>query len=205
MDYRNLNDNELVFLAQEKNEQANTILHEKYKPLITKKSTRIYRFVKGKGIEYSDIFQECVIGFEEAIISFNSDDDVTFYTFCNLCMDRQLNTLIRKLNRDKYKILNEAVPIESINDFGEEISLADIFGSEEQNPERGIIANENIKELIKKIEHELTPLEECVYNLKIQGFNYKEIADILDRPAKTIDNAFQRIRIKAEKILPQGF
>ena len=48
LDYRNLNDNELVFLAQEKNEQANTILHEKYKPLITKKSTRIYRYVKGK-------------------------------------------------------------------------------------------------------------------------------------------------------------
>ena len=48
MDYRNLNDNELVFLAQEKNEQANTILHEKYKPLITKKSTRIYRYVKGR-------------------------------------------------------------------------------------------------------------------------------------------------------------
>lgn len=196
-----LNDYELVSLAQENNEDAINILHQKYKPLIYKKSKKIYSYVSKKGIELSDIIQECMIGFEEAIKSFNPNDNVTFYTFCNVCMDRQLNSEITKLNRTKHKILNEAIPIESINDLGEEISLADFLGSDEQNPEKGLLIDENIKELVKLTKEELTSFEECVFELKLQGFEYKEIASILDKTPKAIDNALQRIRTKIKKIL----
>ncbi len=201
MNLSELNDYELVSLAQEKNEQAINILHQKYQPLIYKKSKKIYSYVSKKGIELSDLIQECMIGFEEAIKNFNPKDDVTFYTFCNICMDRQLNTEITKLNREKYKILNEAIPMESINDAGEEINLADIFGSNEKNPENGFLINENIRELIKRTKEELTAFEECVFELKLQEFNYKEIADILDKTPKAIDNAIQRIKAKMKKIL----
>ena len=201
MNIKELNDYELVALAQEHNEDAITILHEKYKPLIQKKCKKIYPYISKKGIELSDLIQECIIGFEEAIKNFNQNDNVTFYTFCNLCMDRQLRSEITKLNRDKHKILNEAIPLESYSSDGETINLADFLGTDENNPEKDIIIHEDIKELITKIKKELTDFEECVFDLRLQDFEYKEIAGILDRSPKAIDNALQRIRAKIKKII----
>ena len=40
-----------------------------------------------------------------------------------------------------------------------------------------------------------------VLDLKMAGFTYKEIGDILDKDCKAIDNAVQRIRVKVKKIL----
>lgn len=201
MKYDELNDYELVCLAQENNEDAINMLHQKYQPLINKKSQKAYHYVTKKGAELSDLIQECTIGFEEAIKNFNQDDDVTFYTFCNVCMDRQLNNEITRLNRVKYKILNEAIPIESINDYGEEVNISDFLVSEEYNPESGFLADENIREIIEETKQELTSFEECVFELKLQEFDYREIADILDKSPKAIDNALQRIRAKIKKIL----
>ena len=200
MQYNDLNDYELVSLAQDKNEDAINLLHKKYYPLIHKKCKKIYAYVSKKGIELSDLIQECMIGFEEAINNFNQDDNVTFYTFCNICMDRQLRSEIKKLNREKHKILNEAIPFESFNEEGESINLADFLASEE-NLETDFLLHENLKEQLKKIKEELTEFEECVFDLRIQEFDYREIADILDKTPKAIDNALQRIKTKIKKIL----
>lgn len=203
MNYTELNDYELVSLAQEKNEDAINLLHKKYQPLINKKCKKIYNYISRKGIELSDLIQECMIGFEEAIKNFNQDDNVTFYTFCNICMDRQLRSEVTKLNREKHKILNEAIPFESVNEDGETINIADFIGSDEKNPETDILIHENIKELLNKIRKELTDFEECVFDLRLQEFNYKEIADILDKTPKAIDNALQRIKTKIKKIMAE--
>ena len=201
MNFSELNDYELVSLAQEKNEEAINLLHKKYQPLIYKKCKKIYTYVSKKGVELSDLIQECMIGFEEAIKNFNPNDNVTFYTFCNICMDRQLRSEITKLNREKHKILNEAIPIESINGEGEEINLADFLISDDKNPEKDVVTHENIKELLDKIKETLTPFEECVFELRLQDFDYKEIANILEKTPKAIDNALQRIKAKLKKIL----
>ena len=54
---------------------------------------------------------------------------------------------------------------------------------------------------MNKIEKELTNLECEVFELKTAGFNYKEIAEILDKEPKSIDNAISRIKNKASKYL----
>ena len=65
--YEDINDYELVSMAQEFNEDAMNMLHEKYQPLINKKSRKYFKYLHNKGIELSDLIQECMIGFEEAI------------------------------------------------------------------------------------------------------------------------------------------
>ena len=47
----------------------------------------------------------------------------------------------------------------------------------------------------------LTELECNVFELKIKGFNSKEISDILDIEIKDIYNAVERIKTKINKIL----
>lgn len=196
-----LNDYELVSLAQEMNEDAISILHEKYQPLITKKSHKFFKYLHNKGIELSDLIQECTIGFEEAIKNFNPNDNVSFYTFANICMDRQLMTETRRQNRSKYKFLNEAVPLETINEDSENSNLINFIQDNSKNPELGLLTQEEFEELYQKIIKELTSFEECVFNLKLQNFNYKEIADILDKDGKSIDNAIQRIKTKMKNIM----
>ena len=199
MNYKLLNDNELISLAKEKNEDAINLLHEKYKPLITKKSNKYYKYVNNKGIELSDLTQECLLGFEESIKDYNPNDNVTFYTFTNICMDRQLLTEIKRLNRDKYKLLNDAIPLETI-DTDNDTNLIDFLKNMKDNPEEGLLEEIEYQELYNKITKNLTNLEECVFNLKLQNFNYKEISDILDKDPKSIDNAIQRIKNKIKEL-----
>lgn len=197
--YPDLNDYELVSVAQEHNEDAINMLHEKYQPLINKKCHKYIKYLHNKGIELSDLIQECTIGFEEAIHNFNPNDNVSFYTFANVCMDRQLMSELTRQNRDKYKFLNEAVPLETIDEESD-INLIDFIKDNSKNPELGLLSSEEFKEMYANISKELTALEECVFKLKFQGFGYKEIADILDKDEKSIDNAIQRIKSKIKNM-----
>lgn len=199
MNYKELNDNELISLARESNEEAINLLHSKYKPLINKKCNKYYKYVSNKGIELSDLIQECLVGFEESIKDFNPNDNVTFFTFTNICMDRQILTEIKRVNRDKYKLLNEAIPLESL-DPEKDVNLIDYLKDNTDNPESGLLEEIEYEELYNKIIKNLTQFEECVFNLKLQNFNYKEIADILDKEPKSIDNAIQRIKNKIKDL-----
>lgn len=198
MNYKDINDNELIVLAHEKDEDAINILYEKYKPLINKKCSNYFKYVKDKGIEYNDLTQECLIGFEESIRNYNSDADTLFYTFASMCMDRQIITLIKKVNRDKNRFLNEAISIESC--LEEDSSLLDRIEDNSYNPELDFMGEASYQELYDKIIKELTSFEECVFNLKLQGFDYDEISNILDKDTKSIYNAIGRIKDKIKNI-----
>ena len=60
---------------------------------------------------------------------------------------------------------------------------------------------ENQNELIKKASLVLTDFEMQVFELKINDFGYREIAEVLDKEPKAIDNALQRIKVKLKKSL----
>lgn len=201
--YDNLNDYELVSLAQELNEDAIKILHEKYKPLIQKKCRRYMKYLKNKGLELEDLYQECIIAFNEAINNFNELDNVSFYTFQSICIDRKLITELTKHNCYKHKILNDAIPLE-IYEKDKELNLIELIQDNRPNPELGIIQEEKLQDLIENIQNELTDLEELVFKLKIEGFSYKEISDILDKDQKSIDNAIQRIKQKIKGLLKKN-
>ena len=190
------NDYELVSMAQEHNEFAINVLHEKYKKIIYNKSRKVYNLLKDKGLELNDVIQEATIGFEEAIMGYNQDDSALFYTFACICIDRQLKTLIVKQGRDKHKILNEAITLECEDD----INLYNVI-SDEVTPETELINKEEEINLHDKIVDILTELECSVFELKIQGFGYKEISDILDIEIKDIYNAVERIKTKINKVL----
>ena len=46
----------------------------------------------------------------------------------------------------------------------------------------------------------LSPLEDHVLYLHLLGTDYKTIAELLGKSPKTIDNALQRVKAKAEKV-----
>ena len=197
MDYKDYNDYELVDLAQEFNEDAIAIMYEKYRPIIYSKCNKYKSFIKG--IEFCDLVQECYIVFDYAIKNFNQDKDNMFYTYLNVCLDRHLINQYRKSINVKNKVLNDALSLDMTLD-NDENSMDYFIEDDSKNPELEMEMFEDYCELYNNIIGKLTSLEECVFMLKIQNFDYKEIAEILDKDSKSIDNAIQRIKIKINNL-----
>ena len=65
-----------------------------------------------------------------------------------------------------------------------------------QNPEDLILARERTEELYAELSQCLSKLEKQVLDLYLKGLSYREIAQVLKRDEKAIDNAVQRIRRK---------
>jgi RNA polymerase sporulation-specific sigma factor len=197
MDYSDLNDYELISYINENNEDANNIIIKKYEPLINSIATRMIKTCPYLGIDKSDLVQEGMIALNHAIGYFNEQKDITFYTYVKTCIERRLISTITSAQRLKHKNLNESLSF----DTDEEGTLDFFLKDETTNPERIVINEESNNEKINLIKEKLTDLENQVFDLLLSSFTYKEIAEILDKEPKQIDNAIQRIKVKVKEVI----
>ena len=196
--YENLNGYELLQQVGE-NEFATETLFEKYKPLIYGIAKKAYYTRQNTGLEMNDLIQEGMIGFSIAINTFDDQKKTTFFTYARTCIMRRVNSTIVAANRLKHQILNESISVEILD--SETNTDNQILSDTKNNPESLLIENENVQEIKKIIDSELTEFEKKVCDLKTSGFDYKEIAEILNKTPKSIDNAFSRIKAKIQKSL----
>lgn len=200
MNYKEYNDYELLSYVSEQNEEAMEVLYKKYMPLITTIAKKMYNYTSQNGIEVNDLIQEGMLGLSRAICEYRDTMDASFYTFAKTCIERKIISAVVKTRRQKHKILNDSIPFE-VNSNGKQVSLEDFLGDNQHNPEYVLLDVENYNEVIDKVSRELTDFEMQVFELRISGLGYKEIASILEREQKAIDNCLQRIKMKVKKIL----
>lgn len=153
------------------------------------------KYINNCGVDRVDLIQEGMIGLTNAINSFKDQKDTSFYTYARTCIERSMISFIISVNRKKYQILNESVSYDNPN------LIIDKVLKDENNPLDIMINDSEIKITEEKIKSKLTTFEDQVFSLMLSGFKYKEIADILDKDSKSIDNAIQRIRTKARAVL----
>ena len=79
----------------------------------------------------------------------------------------------------------------------------DVISDDEDNIEDKIINKEMKEEFNKRLNTDLTSFEREVYNLRINGFSYEEIAKALDKTIKSIECTISRIKIKLRKIMEE--
>ena len=60
----------------------------------------------------------------------------------------------------------------------------------------GFVSDSDISAFQEKINERLSKMERQVLVLTLQGLDYQQIAEIMEKPAKSIDNALQRIKGK---------
>ncbi len=198
--YESLNDYELLDLIQEKNEDAERILYEKYRKVIELKVKKNLKLLNPPGLEFNDLVQEGMIGLSQAINDYKDHKNVRFSTFANLCIEREILTAITSLNRKKHKILNESLSLDSNFADGDNSYLELIADKKSKNPEKLILDEERMTEFKKNARKILTRTEYMVFCLKIEGFDYKKIAKILGKTPKSVDNTLQRIKRKLKNI-----
>lgn len=191
MDYE-YNDSEIVFLIRDGDEESSSILFKKYEPYIKSVVSKMAKYCNNTGIDENDLFQEGMLGLNNAIRTFDDSRDTIFYTYAKHCIERSIISAIVATKRLKHKALNDSIVLDDTD-------RTDIFVS--ASPENVLIENESETELFNSIRSKLTGFEEQVFLLKVSGLNYKEIAEILDKDSKAIDNALQRVKLKVKDIL----
>jgi len=122
-----------------------------------------------------------------------------------LCITRQIITAVKTATRQKHIPLNTYISLNKpIYDEESDRTLLDILsGIRVSDPEELIIDREEMENIESKIQEVLSGLEMEVLNSYLDGKSYQEIASDLDRQAKSIDNALQRVKRKLEKCLEQ--
>lgn len=198
MNYRDYDDNELIDYISENSEEAMDILFKKYEPLIKSIANKMYRYCFNSGLEVSDLVQEGLIGFNTAISTYKDNKEASFYTYAAKCVRNRMISAVVATRRLKQKFLNEAISIHDV-DEEEKLGIENTYIDDSLNPETIFLDIERHNMLVSEIKRSLTDFEEQVFDLKISGFDYKEIASLLDKTPKSIDNTLQRIKQKAKK------
>lgn len=199
--YNKENDNELIYLVSESNEDAKELIYEKYRPIIEMKAKKYVKFVVSKGYDINDLIQEGMIGLTQAINDFKEQKNVQFQTFANLCIDRKIFSFIRNITRDKHRLLNESISIDASYSSTGKPLIEMLFDENNINPEEIFIERETKYELFNKIDEKLSKSEKEVFDLRMQGFSYKEISELLNITSKAVDGTLSRIKNKITNIL----
>lgn len=197
--YEKMTDSELVLLANDGDDIAMESLIARYKNFVRAK-TRSYFLV---GADRDDIIQEGMLGLFKAIRDFNDTKNNSFRTFAELCVTRQIITAVKTATRLKHTPLNNYVSFNKpVYEDETEKTLLEILNNRlELDPEEIIINREKLEETEQKIKDSLSRFENTVLNLYLSGKNYQEIAILLEKPAKSIDNALQRIKKKITTLI----
>ena len=185
--YDRMTDEQLLCDYKNGNQEIMDYLMVKYKSMVRKKARAMYLL----GGENEDLIQEGMIGLFKAAQSYQPDKDASFRTFAGMCIDRQLYSAIQNSNRQKHMPLNSYI---SLSEEPEETD--ELEGSWWENPENIIIDQESTRSLEQEIHRTLSPMENKVLKYYLKGYGYIQIAKIMGKTPKSIDNALQRIRGK---------
>ncbi len=188
--YKDINDYELLYLIAENNEDAYNNMHDKYHNIIKIEANKYLSKCPYIGVSYDDLYQAGLYGLELAIRNFSDNADCIFYTCASTYIKREICTFIRSQSRNKHRVLSQSVSLDT--EIGEDTLLQDYI-SDNINISDVYINNENNREILN-LKYELPYLQSLVYELKLNHFSNKEIAILLDKPYKSIDNAVSSIK-----------
>ena len=184
--YGQFSDEQLIERLRGGETEISDYLMEKYKGLVRKKARAMYLI----GGDTDDLIQEGMIGLFKAVQDYRPDREASFQTFASLCIERQLYSAVKNSTRQKH------IPLNSYVSLSEEAETGRLEGLWSENPEALIIDRENTGSLEKQISQTLSPMENKVLDYYLKGYSYVQIAELMNKQSKSIDNALQRIRGK---------
>lgn len=172
---------ELIVLAKSGDNNAIDEILKSLKPLVSAISRKYYLL----GGDSEDLVQEGMIGLFKAINAFDYSKNDNFKNFAMKIVEREIISAIRRESSSKNRVLDESVFVED---------LEQLCG--ESYPEDEFLVEESYKEFSEEIYKNLSPLEKKVLKLFLKGYLYTDIAVVLKKKPKAIDNALTRIKSK---------
>lgn len=183
MDYKKVNDYEVMYMIRENDDEARGLLLKKYSSIINKYASKYLGYAKFHGVEFEDLVQEGYIALDQAINGYNENSGTLFFTYANLCINRHMLTYCRNLSSKKNYILDNSIGDDC---FGE---IVDSYS----NPE-DIFSEKLLEESFSDFKNLFDIRYSSIIELRYNGFTYKEISKLLDIPLSTVDGRLYRIK-----------
>ena len=198
-DLMDLQDTELQRLAASGDRAAEELLAGRYMQLVRVCARPLFL----AGGDSEDLSQEGMFGLLSAIREFDPSQGVSFRSFAEHCIRMRLYSAVKTASRLKHLPLNDSMPLEQLSDDpSSQLSAApELF---RRSPEDLVLARESKEELKELFNQRLSPLEKRVLDLFLDGLSYRDIAQVLHKDEKSVDNAVQRIRRKLAHSLNPG-
>lgn len=201
MNYNDIDEQEIIALLGENDEQIRNIIYDKYSFLVDVILNKYQNAIKYSKINIQDVRCEALYGFSDGINSFSNEKDTSLKTFLYLCIERRVLNCIRNNMSNKIKILKDSLSLEYSSD-NDKLSLSELIGDDNKfNPLNNIVDKETYKEIYLIAKNNLSNFEFTVFNYMINNFSYIEIASLLNKSPKQIDNAMQRIKSKMKTLI----
>ena len=153
-------------------------LVEEYRPLVFANAARFH------GLEFDDLVQEGMLGLWNAARRFDPSQGSSFVAFASLCIQRRM-LAVAASHRKRAEVSYEV--------FEEELSTREDGTTD---PEKLLILKEDVAAVQRRIRDILSPLEQQILQLYLEGLSYQQIAQKLEITPKAVDNGLQRLRRK---------
>ena len=168
---------ELLEKLMKKDTEAKNILIERNLRLVV----YIAKKFENSGVNIEDLVSIGTIGLMKAINSYDLSKNIKLATYASRCIENEILMYLRKNNKIKAEIsIDEPINTDS---EGNDLSLADILGTDNDSIFKHVEESDNKKVLIKAIK-KLNKREKTIMQLRY-GFNgldeltQKEVADKL--------------------------
>jgi len=168
-------------------------LCERYRPLTERLVAQYMGIWERSGVcsvpDRRELAEEACIALYHAAMFYRSGTHATFGYFARVCIRNRLVSFLRA----------QRVQAKPVPDY-ELYAAAD---AEEAGADVGemYVRRDAFRILFDRFLSSLTDYERRVFHGYIQGKSYREIADMLSVPIKSVDNAVYRIRVKLKQQL----
>lgn len=176
MDYKDINDYEVLYLIGEDQSEYKDIIFNKYKPMLNKFTNFYYSKIKNKSVSYEDIYQEALIALNYAVDHFDFSKTNTFQTYAYLCINSRLKCYVDSIFKIKNKTLNDSISFETLDFFDSNHFSCNCFMADD------ICFYDRINDFKNNLEVK----KAMIFELKCNGFSNMEISQLLDIPKKTV-------------------
>ncbi|MCQ2381992.1 MAG: sigma-70 family RNA polymerase sigma factor [Clostridia bacterium] len=134
------------------------------------------------GIDEDDLFQEGVLGYIKAKMTYQEQGKAKFETYASIVIRNHVLDYIRKQIRDYPDDITNDVPIpNSVNEVDSDPILWEILN--------------------KVLEENCDLLERSIFNAYYKGYSYQEIGEIFEINKKKVDNTIQKVYRLAKSFL----
>lgn len=183
MEYKKVNDYELMYMIRERDDVSFDIMFKKYSPVIKRIALKYYDFAKKRGSELEDLIQEGMIALNRGITSYDENSGVLFYTYACLCIERHIITYCRNIDSYRHAALNYSTDDAALFSIKDDSSFN--YGS---------LVEDDIRDKFVYYKNLLDFKCSNVFELRYNGFSYKEISQLLDIPVSTVDGRLCKVR-----------
>ena len=198
-DFGTCSDEQLCVLVSEGSGDAEAALVTRYYALVRACARPLF-LAGGDG---EDLIQEGMFGLIRAIREYRGGKAATFRTFAEICIRNRLYSALRAAARDKHAPLNQSVSLDHPF-FDSNSYTSGAFNISSTDPELLIADRDYVESVLESTTKQLSEFEAKILGFYLDGLSCQEIAAIIDRPPKSVDNAVQRVRRKIARQLHFG-